>query len=123
MLGRGRPQRWQEPDLGALIAIYLACFRDHGPYLAKGEVGSIRVICADRDQGRTIMSYVAEMLAVPVLKPMVVKELAESFQLDNNVRIEVGTASYRNIARLHSGRGAVGRSRIFQERGQQQSGL
>jgi hypothetical protein len=39
----------------ALIAVFLACFRDWRPYLGPGEVGTIMVVCADRRQARTIM--------------------------------------------------------------------
>src|ERR1700761_6431218 len=37
----------------ALIAVFLACFRDWTPYLAPGETGRIVIIAADRKQGRT----------------------------------------------------------------------
>jgi hypothetical protein len=35
----------------ATIAVYLACVRNYAPYLAPGEVATIAVIAADRDQG------------------------------------------------------------------------
>jgi hypothetical protein len=36
----------------ALIAVYLACFRDYASYLAPGEVATIAAIAADRKQAR-----------------------------------------------------------------------
>jgi hypothetical protein len=36
----------------ALIAVFLACFKDYGPFLAPGEVATIAVLAADRSQAR-----------------------------------------------------------------------
>ena len=36
------PSRWQKPRVLALIAVYIATFRDYGQYLAPGEVGDRR---------------------------------------------------------------------------------
>ena len=36
----------------ALIAVYLACFRDYGPHLAAGEVATIGVLAVDKGQAR-----------------------------------------------------------------------
>ena len=36
----------------ALVATYLACFRDYAPYLAPGEVATIPLIAQDRKQAR-----------------------------------------------------------------------
>ena len=57
----------------ATIAVYLACVRDYAPYLAPGEVATIAVIAADRDQARAIFHFVSGLLkAVPLLRKMVV---------------------------------------------------
>jgi hypothetical protein len=40
----------------ALIAVYLACFRDYRPYLAPGEVATIAIIAANRSQARSTRS-------------------------------------------------------------------
>ena len=42
----------------ALVATYLATFRDYTPHLAPGEVATIAVIAADRKQARSIFRYV-----------------------------------------------------------------
>jgi hypothetical protein len=41
----------------ALIAVYVACFRDHRPCLSPGERGHVMVIATDRKQARVIMRY------------------------------------------------------------------
>jgi hypothetical protein len=46
----------------ALIAVYLACFRDYGPYLAPGEVATIAVLAANRPQARSIFRYISGIL-------------------------------------------------------------
>jgi hypothetical protein len=82
----------------ALIAVYLACFRDYRPYLQPGERGTVIVIAADRKQARTIMRYVRGMLTrIPMLSRLLERETSESFDLTNSVSIEIGTASFRSV--------------------------
>ena len=64
----------------ALVAVFLACFRDYKPYLAPGERGTIMVLATDRKQARTIVRYIRGML---------------KGDLTNRVTIEVATASFR----------------------------
>jgi hypothetical protein len=81
----------------ALIAVYLACFRDYRQYLQPGERGTVIVVAADRRQARTIMRYVRGMLTrIPMLARMIERDTAESFDLNNSVSIEIGTASFRS---------------------------
>ena len=56
----------------ALIAVFLACFKDWRPYLAPGERATIVVIAADRKQARTILRYAKGLLAlVPMLQQLI----------------------------------------------------
>ena len=81
----------------ALCAVYLATFKSYAQYLSPGEVATIRVMAKDRDQARNIFRYIGALLReIPLLKRMVVKETAESFELNNRVVIEVGSASFRS---------------------------
>jgi hypothetical protein len=80
----------------ALIAVYLACFRDYVPYLAPGEVATIAILAANRSQARSIFRYVSGLLkAVPLLSSLVEDETAELITLTNRVVIEISTASFR----------------------------
>jgi hypothetical protein len=80
----------------ALVAVFLACFREYRQHLQPGERATILVISADRRQARTIMRYVKAMLTrIPMLARMVESETAESVDLNNSVTIEVATASFR----------------------------
>lgn len=82
----------------ALIAVYLACFRDYSACLGPGERGVIMIIATDRKQARVIMRYVTAMVrSVPMLAAMILRQDAESVDLDNHVTIEITTASYRTI--------------------------
>jgi hypothetical protein len=84
--------------IAALIAVFLAFFRDYTPYLAPGEVATMMVIAADRRQARVIMRYVrAFTKGVPMLASLVIRETRESLELSNRVVIEVHTASFRTI--------------------------
>lgn len=82
----------------ALIAVFLACFKDYRPSLGPGERGVLMVIATDRKQARVIMRYVLALIEqVPMLKHMVTRHDSESLDLDNMVSIEITTASYRTI--------------------------
>jgi hypothetical protein len=83
--------------IAALVAVYLACFKDHTPVLAPGEVGTLMVLAADRKQAPTILRYIRGLLdAVPILKQGIVNQTAESITLSRRVIIEVVTASFRS---------------------------
>jgi hypothetical protein len=80
----------------ALVAVYLAVFRDYAPYLAPGELATIAVLAANRPQARSIFRYISGILkAVPLFARMVVDENTEAIALANRVVIEIGTASFR----------------------------
>jgi hypothetical protein len=81
----------------ALIAVFLACFRDWQPYLAPGERATVMVIATDRKQARVIFRYIGALLSgVPMLARMIERETVEAFDLSNSVSIEVQAASYRS---------------------------
>ena len=82
----------------ALIAVYLATFRDWRPFLAPGEKGFLTVIASDRRQARSIMGYVrAFLVETPMLAPLVLKDNAEDIELAGGIVIEVATCSFRTI--------------------------
>jgi hypothetical protein len=82
----------------ATIASYLAAFRDFRPFLNKGETGRIRIMAADLAQSRTIFGFVrALLLESPLLKERVVKELAQSIVLRNNIVIECATSNFKSV--------------------------
>jgi hypothetical protein len=81
----------------ALIAVYLATMRDYAPYLAPGEMATIAVLAADRNQARAIFRFCLGLLrAVPLLAPMISRSDAEQIVLSNRVVIEITTASFRS---------------------------
>jgi hypothetical protein len=84
--------------MAATIAVYLALFFDYSKYLAPGEHGVIMLISADRAQSQTLLRYIKGLLhSNPVFAQYIEEELKESVQLTNNIRIEVMSASFRNI--------------------------
>ena len=82
----------------AVIAVYLAVFRDYRPYLQPGERATIMVIAADRKQARVIMRYIRGLLTgVPMLRRLMDGEgTKESIDLTNSVTIEINTANFRS---------------------------
>jgi hypothetical protein len=84
--------------VAALIAVFLAAFRDYRGVLARGEVGTLPIVAADRRQARTVMQYVAGLLdGNPLLAQLVTKRTAESIELSTRCRIEIHTASWRAL--------------------------
>ncbi len=80
----------------ALIATYLATFRDYEPHLAPGEVATIAVLAADRRQARSIFRFTVGLLkAVDMLADLIEDETADAITLRNRVVIEIATASFR----------------------------
>jgi hypothetical protein len=91
-------RRGGKSRVAALIAVYLACFREYGKVLARGEIGTLPIVAADRRQARTVMAYVRGLIdGQPMLRRMVVKRTAESVELNTGCRIEIHTASWRAL--------------------------
>ena len=98
----------------ALIAVFLACFKDYEPFLAPGEVATIAVLAADRSQARAIFRFCLGLLrAVPLLEPMILRSDAEQIVLNNRVVIEISTASFSVDERLQLRRRSRRRSRLL----------
>jgi hypothetical protein len=84
--------------IAALVAVFLAAFRDYSAVLAPGERGTVMVLAADRRQARTVLRYVAAFFdSLPMLSRMVESRRAEAIHLRNHVSVEVHTASYRSV--------------------------
>jgi hypothetical protein len=82
----------------ALIAVYLAVFRDWRPYLSPGEVGTIKVLAVDRRQARVIYRYAHALLyEVPALAELVRWSDDERIELTGGIEIEIQTASFRSV--------------------------
>ena len=98
----------------ALIAVYLATFRDYAPYLAAGELATIAVLAANRSQARSIFRFVSGLLkGVPLFARMILDENTEAITLSNRVVIEIGTASFRTNSWILLRGGAVRRNCIL----------
>src|SRR5262249_3379910 len=81
----------------AVVAVFLACFKDWRPYLGPGEVGTIMIIAKDRAQARSIKNFISGLLReTPMLARVLEEETAESIRLRNRIVVEIHTASYRS---------------------------
>jgi hypothetical protein len=82
----------------ALIAVFIAVFRDWRPYLSPGEVGTVKVLAVDRRQARVIYRYAYALLHdVPVLGELVRWSDGERIELTTGIEIEIQTASFRSV--------------------------
>ncbi|MDA2933443.1 hypothetical protein MYX82_03775 [Acidobacteria bacterium AH-259-D05] len=84
--------------IAALVAVFLACFRNYSKYLGPGERITIMIIAADRKQARVVMRYIVGFLeGVAMLESLVERKTQETVDLSNRVTIEVHTTSYRSV--------------------------
>ena len=81
----------------ALVAVYLAAFRDWRPFLGPGEVGTVMLIARDRRQARVIRRFIIGLLhATPMLQQVIENETQDIIELRGGVVIEIHTASFRS---------------------------
>jgi hypothetical protein len=81
----------------ALIATYLACFKDYRQHLVKNERATIMVLASDKKQAQSIFRYLKGFLSVPLLAGLIERETAEVLELTNGVSLEVTTASFKTL--------------------------
>jgi len=81
----------------AVIAVFLAIFRDYTEYLSPGERGTIMILAVDRKQAQIILRYVKAIFSLPIFSSHIEREVAESIELTNGINIEVHTCSYRAV--------------------------
>ncbi len=83
--------------VSALIAVYLAVFKDWSDCLAVGEKAYIMCLATDRLQAGVIFGYIRGILELPILQGFVINETKDEIQLKNNIIISIKTASYRGL--------------------------
>jgi len=82
----------------AVIAVYLATFRDYRAFLQPGERATVLVLASDRRQARAIMRYAVGLLeGVPMLRGLIESQTNEAVDLARRVSIEITTASFRSV--------------------------
>ena len=82
----------------ALIAVWLALFRDWSEYLTPGEYGTVMVIAADRKQARTLFRYIQAFIDnIPALARYKTAhgQTKDTITLRTNIQIEIHTANFR----------------------------
>ncbi len=82
----------------ALIACYIAAFRNWRPLLAPGETGVVSVTCADVRQAAVVHKYAKALLnETPMLKRLIVRETAREIELSTGASIEIMVADFRLV--------------------------
>jgi hypothetical protein len=81
----------------ALIAVYLAVFRDWRKYLSPGERAIVLLVAADREQAKILRRYCQGILSAPILQSSIWNVTASEIELQGSVTIEVVTRSYRSV--------------------------
>lgn len=82
----------------AIVAVFLATFRDYSKVLMPGERGTVMLIAADRRQARVLMRYISGFIDnIPMLRAMVVHRTRESIELSNRIILEVHSCNFRSV--------------------------
>jgi hypothetical protein len=83
--------------ISALIATYNSVFKKYHE-LQRGEVGVMPIIASDRHQADVIFSYVTNFFReVPLFAKLVVREMKDSLELSNGIRVEIQTSDHRSV--------------------------
>lgn len=83
--------------MSAIVAVFLATFRDWKPYLSSGEKGWIFIIATDREQAKIVKSYISGILnGNEIFKKMIRKESVWEIEL-TNINIAVKTCNFRTL--------------------------
>ncbi|GLS36062.1 hypothetical protein GCM10010869_16510 [Mesorhizobium tianshanense] len=82
----------------ALLGVFIAAFHEYRQYLQPGERATVLIVAHDQRQARVIFRFISGFLHhIPMLREMVERETASSFDLCNETTIEISTASYRSV--------------------------
>jgi Terminase large subunit, T4likevirus-type, N-terminal len=81
----------------ALIAVYLAAFRDYRAHLSLGERALVMVMAADQRQAKTIKQYISGLFRLSPLARLKASETADSIVLRNGVTVEIFASSFRSV--------------------------
>jgi hypothetical protein len=84
--------------ISAIVAVYLACFRDWTAHLSAGERGWVFIVAVDKAQAQIIKRYISGILhSNRLLRAKVERETREGIDLAGRVSIAVKTCSFRTI--------------------------
>jgi Terminase large subunit, T4likevirus-type, N-terminal len=81
----------------AIIAVFMACFRDWTAKLSPGERAVVLLVASDREQAKILIRYIKGIFESQLLGNMVQNATADTIELRGRVTIEVVTRSYRSV--------------------------
>ena len=106
----------------ALIAVFLAVYRDWSDYLSPGEVGTIKIIATDRRPARVIHRYTKAFLTlVPALAHLVERDTDDEIILNSGIT-RGADGEFPVSQGLHHHRVPLRRDSLLAQRGQRQPG-
>src|SRR4029077_8153231 len=94
--GRDLARRSGKSRMAAAVAVHVAALTDHSKRLAPGEVGTVALIAASRDQANTVFGYVKGfLLSSPLLAGQIEGVNRDEIMLKGGICISVTTNSFR----------------------------
>ena len=87
--------------ISAVLAVFLASFKDWRPHLAPGEKGHVVVIAQSLKAARVVFNYIRGIFrAIPTLEKMVTRETADEIELINGIIISCWPCTFRSTRGL-----------------------
>lgn len=83
--------------IAALIGAYEATIAGHDKKLSDGEKGVVAVIAPSKRQGKIVRDYLRAIFKIKLLKPMLIAETQEGFDLSNNIEIRILAGDFRTV--------------------------
>lgn len=84
--------------IAAVLAVYVAAFRNFRQHLAPGEQAVVMLLAADRKQARVAFRYVRGFVReIPMLRAMVENETAERIEFTNGSVVEIHTSNFKSV--------------------------
>jgi hypothetical protein len=82
----------------AMVAVFLALFKDWTSSMVPGERATVLVLASDKKQAKTILRYATALVEeVPLLASKIERVTSEEIEFRGRVALEIGTASYRSV--------------------------
>lgn len=81
----------------ALVAGYLALFKDWQRFLSPGERAIVLLVAQNREQAKILHRYILGILSTPLLAQFIESETTDSIELAGSVAIEVVSCNYRGL--------------------------
>ncbi|MCA8907996.1 MAG: hypothetical protein KDA64_08945 [Rhodospirillaceae bacterium] len=91
-------RRGGKSRIAASLGVFMAAGMDWTPRLAPGEIATVALLAADREQARNLARYASGAVkSTPLISRMVTNETTDAIAFNNRTQVTVKTATFRGI--------------------------